>query len=208
MATKIDKKIVGYKVLEKAEPQIIDKGPEPTKPLKRPEILNGHTVKIANHAENYNLYMTVNYHENKPFELFFDSSHTESTQWVKGLSRIASALLRSPDENLNMDYLSKQLMMVHSDQGYHTGGKGGYVPGIVHHIGKTLRDLKQPQLQPLVDELDKIEETIEETIEEEIATLKDPAPGQCPDCHNFTLVVNDGCKRCKDKNCGYIGECG
>jgi len=204
MATKIDQKIVAYKVLTEEDKVPV---PEIPKEFKRPEKLMGETWKLRNAAERYNLYMTINFYDGKVFEVFFDSSHTESAQWVKALSRMISALLRSPDENLNLEFVAKQLMMIHSDQGYHTGGPGGFVPGIVHHIGKVLRSIKAPtDTGPSTEEVTvAITDDGEEVSKEEIE-----AKGkQCPECHEFTLVTEGGCTRCTNtENCDYLGDCG
>ena len=208
MVTKIDKKIVGYKVLDKSEPIIIDKTVEEFKPLKRPDTLTGSTTKIRNHAENYNLYMTVNYHNGKPFEIFFDSSHTESAPWVKGLSRMMSAMLRSPDENLNIAFVAKQLMLVHSDQGYHTGGKGGFVPGIVNHIGRVLRDWQEPVDISFNPEEDAItSELVDKEYKPNVEPIKnnEPAGEKCPECKEYAFRLIDGCMTCT--TCGH-SKCG
>lgn len=199
MAIKIDKKIVGYSVVkdntsnkEPPKPEV-----EPTKPLKRPHVLEGSTYKLQNHAQNYNLYMTVNYHEDEPFEIFLDSSHTDSAQWVKALSRLMSAMLRSPDPNLNIQFLSKELIKVHSDQGYHAGGKGGFVAGIVQHIGKTLAYIDKTRQKPSQSLTEPVAQESEPVVESDTHSRRD---SPCPECGD-NMVLMDGCHQCT--TCGY-----
>jgi ribonucleoside-diphosphate reductase alpha chain len=197
MAIKIDQKITKWSVVTEEQPQVTPEPvppPPPPKPLKRPVILEGATYKLKNSAQGYNLYMTVNYLEDKPFEIFLDSSHTESSQWVKALSRLMSAMLRSPDPNLDVKFISRELMKVHSDQGYHAGGKGGFVAGIVQHIGKTLAHLEKGPQKPS-------QSVSEPSVAPEPEVSTTPAIGKsCPECGS-DMVLMDGCPTCT--SCGY-----
>lgn len=197
MPIKIDRKIVNASVVKpndkpKEEPKT------PIKALKRPRVLEGKTYKLTNNAKGYNLYITVNKHENKPFELFIDGSHTDATEWVKALSRLISAMLRT--EHFSLEFVAKELMKIHSDQGYHTGGKGGFVAGVVQHIGKTLLEIHKEDLK--TDTPAKVAKTAKK--EEPDNPAMDYLPDPCPECGDTTMVLRDGCPTCL---CGY-SKCG
>jgi ribonucleoside-diphosphate reductase alpha chain len=198
---KIDKKIVGYSVV-KDEPVKTLPPPPPVVALqpvlqkqKRPTVLYGETHKLTNHAKSYNLYLTVNYNNNKPFEVFIDGSHTDATQWVKALSRLISAMLRGHDESFSLDFIGKELSKISSDEGYHTGGKGGYVAGITQHIGRTLIAIAKQRREPIA-------ESTAEPIAELIAEQSNAHP--CPECGE-SMRLMDGCYTCD--SCGY-SKCG
>ena len=191
MTVKIDSPIISAEVVKKDEPKVIER-------KKRPEVLPGKTYKLTNHSRGYNLYLTVNYLDNNPFEVFIDGSHTDATQWVKGISRLMSAMLRSTDTSFTLDFIGKELMKIHSDEGYHAGGKGGYVAGIVQHIGKTLLRIHKQGLEPS-----------QKPLEEAVDTNPIPTPSQdsskprdpCPECGE-PMTKLDGCLTCVE-GCGY-----
>jgi hypothetical protein len=205
---KITSKIVGFKVLKKEDPIIIAEAePAPVpKQAKRPEVLDGKTYKIVNGAEEYNLYMTINYLKGKPFEIFFDSSNTEAVQWIKAFSRMASMVLRSHDVNLDLRLIAEQLMKC-PGKGYFAKGMG-FVPGIVVHIGRVLLDIVNMESTIAPAPLPPVEDDEFEPGKER--TRVELKPGkECPECHKFTLIKEGGCTKCSDlENCGYMGECG
>jgi ribonucleoside-diphosphate reductase alpha chain len=199
MAIKIDQKITKWSVVTEDKQAEPPPPPPPPQALKRPAVLHGATYKLTNHAQGYNLYMTVNQLGGSPFEIFLDSSHTDSSQWVKALSRLMSAMLRSPDPNLNIAFIAKELAKVHSDQGYHTGGKGGFVAGIVQHIGRTLAQIAaEPAGSVSAPPVEHAEELAQD--------VSEPATGgkPCPECGG-EMVLMDGCPTCP--TCGY-SKCG
>lgn len=202
MPVKIDKKIVGYAVKKKDQPTPEEvKQPEiepvQVKPLKRPPVLQGCTHKLTNFAKGYNLYVTVNYLEDKPFEVFVDGSHTDATQWVKALARLMSAMLRSQDPRFDLEFIAKELIQIHSDEGYHAGGKGGYVAGVVQHIGKVLKEISHNRFTPI--------EIPSEINWEKPSVAPDANALTCPECGEKSYVMVDGCWTCK--SCG-ASKCG
>jgi ribonucleoside-diphosphate reductase alpha chain len=196
MSIKIDQPIVGWSVVTtentpKPTEEKTTKPVEKEKLKKRPSVLQGETHKLTNHAKGYNLYVTVNYNEGKPFELFIDSSHTDSVEFIKGIARLCSAMLRTP--HFDLEFVAKELMKIHSDQGYHAGGKNGFVPGIVAHIGKVLMSIhKQGIKSPTVD----LEPS---TVVEEVPT-QGVETKACPECSG-DMIRLDGCFTCRD--CGW-----
>lgn len=110
MTIKIDQKIVGYSVkLDADETDASTQLPEEKPPvettipkrLRRPDILNGTTLRIK--ANGFNIYMTVNCDPatSRPLELFFSSSHLESMAWVALATRLSSLILQSYDQHIN-----------------------------------------------------------------------------------------------------------
>ena len=191
MTLKIDQPIVGYSVVKQEE----EITPPPVvvvteQPKKRPKVLYGETHKITNHAKGYNLYLTINYNDGKPFEVFIDSSHTESVEFIKAISRMASAMLRTT--HFDLGFVAKELMKIHSDQGYHAGGKNGYVSGIVQHIGKTLLQVHKSLSE-------------KGTLPTPPVVVEEPSDGflECPQCHEQTMVIMDGCPTCTSTDCAY-----
>lgn len=203
MPVKIDSPIVNWTVVKEEEPKPVVEEVKPVevKPVKRPSVLRGETHKLVNNSKGYNLYITINYLEDKPYEVFFTSSHTDAAEWVTGLSRLISVMLQS---GTGLDHIGKQLFKVHSDQGYHAGGKGGFVAGIVQHIGKTLlhihkQSLKATESLSVESEKATPSEDIGVTAKELVEASK--APGEpCPECGE-TMTKLDGCWTCTA--CGY-----
>ena len=203
---KIDQPIVGYSVKKDKEP---DKPVVPTKKLKRPEALSGVTLKIKKGGRDpYNLYMTINSREGTPFEVFFGGSHMESYQWMMATSRLISSGLRSIDPALNLEFYARELMLIHSDDGYFAGGKGGFVPSIAHHIGKTLLRYCRGEFTAAVavDEPNVEVQLPTEAFEELDKPVDPPRGTQCTECKEFAVVTEGGCSKCT--SCGAAGECG
>ena len=117
MATRIDKKIVGYKVgdTEEAGEGVVAAAPAPAEAeakdnvvqlhekLERPEMLIGSTYKVKTPLSEHALYVTINdivlNHgtENelrRPFEIFINSKNMDHFQWILALTRIISAVFR------------------------------------------------------------------------------------------------------------------
>ena len=196
--TKIESKIVSAQVVKPDEPKVEEKKME----VKRPTVLRGETHKLTNHAKGYNLYLTVNYHEGKPFEVFVDGSHTDATEWVKSLSRLMSAMLRSHDETFNLEFIARELMLVHSSDGYHTGGKDGFVAGVVQHIGRVLLGIhKAGRTTDTTPEPAAVTPEPTPVTHEPMPTGKD-----CPKCGAASSVIKldgcDTCTECGDSKCG------
>ena len=186
---KISLPIVSAQVVKQDE----EKRVEQPKLEKRPEVLRGETYKLTNHYKGYNLYLTVNYNNSKPYETFIDGSHTDHTEWVKALSRLMSAMLRSHDNTFDLEFIGRELIKVHSAEGYHTGGKHGYMAGVVQHIGKTLLRIH------------KSGRSVEDTLMPE-PEHEEPAPrgATCPKCGGEVVKLDgcDTCRDCGDSKCG------
>lgn len=203
MTIKIDKKIVGYEVIEESGQQEMALEYEPTfdESVKRPEKLCGNTYKIP--GSDHSIYVTINdiKHEsgNRPYEIFIKCDDPNTTEWTSALSRILSALLRKGGR---FEFICDELRQVHSP----TGGfwsKGKYVPSEVAAIGNAI---EQHFVELGYKKEKKVEMANDKVPTDQPMERTKPIGKQCPECKEFTLVKEGGCEKCH--SCGYAGECG
>src|SRR5690606_18953471 len=108
MTRKIDKRIVGAEVVNKAAKEAAPGSQESKivqmhEKLERPAVLVGETYKIKTPLSEHALYVTINdivlnpgtEHElRRPFEIFINSKNMDHFQWIVALTRIISAVFR------------------------------------------------------------------------------------------------------------------
>lgn len=210
MAVKIDKKITGYSVVneneqknqtEKTE-EAASKSPKKTTLIKqrRKDLLWGATVKIK--TPDCNIYAAINHDEAfKPMELFLNSSHLESMEWVALATRLASAMLKSSDPEINtLAFVAKEFIKTESPRQYLgkvlDSKKGQMHNGVIPHIGKNLLALDKRLVA-------KTKEEIPVPIKD--APIADTSTGTCPECHSDHTTLMDNCLTCLE--CGY-SKCG
>ena len=172
MTTKIDKKIVGYRVSspesdKPAEPESkrsIDKQADVIhmhESVERPEMLIGSTYKVKppQTASDHALYITINdivlnpgtEHElRRPFEVFINSKSMEHFQWIVALTRIISAVFRKGGD---VTFLVEELRSVFVPSGGYWKKGGKFMPSLVAEIGDVIERhmidiglIKAPQL--------------------------------------------------------------
>lgn len=181
MTTKIDKKIVGYRV---ATPQTdqpaAQMGAEAAKSadvihmhesVERPEMLIGSTykVKTPSNVSEHALYITINdivlnqgtEHElRRPFEVFINSKSMDHFQWIVALTRIISAVFRKGGD---VTFLVEELRSVFDPSGGYWKKGGKFMPSLVAEIGDVIERhminiglIKSPKLdehqKKLIDE--------------------------------------------------------
>ncbi len=145
MAKKIEKKIVGYSVVDKnvkeqAKAEVVQIG----EPLERPDHIRGTTYKVKTPVTEHALYITINdvlmnegtdQEYSRPFEIFINSKNMDHFQWIVGLTRVMSAVFRKGGD---VTFLLEELQSVFDPNGgyYKKGGK--YVPSLVAEIGEVL----------------------------------------------------------------------
>lgn len=155
MSIKIEKKIVGYALADKAEK------PEETKPaatatpviddiehmhelVKRPESLVGSTYKIKTPLSEHALYVSINdivlnegtEHEvHRPFEIFINSKNMDHFQWIVGLTLIISAVFRKGGD---VTFLVEELHSVFDPRGGYFKKGGKFCPSLVSEIGDVI----------------------------------------------------------------------
>jgi hypothetical protein len=173
MSTKIDQKIVKYRV-EKPEDKAAAaaaaaKAAEPPRKeanvvwmhekLERPEVLIGSTYKIKTPVSDHAMYVTINdillnegtqHEQRRPFEVFINSKNLDHFQWIVALTRIISAVFRKGGD---VTFLVEELKAVFDPRGgyWQTGGK--FMPSIIAELGyviekhlQTIGLLKMPEM--------------------------------------------------------------
>jgi hypothetical protein len=201
MVEKIDKKIVGQKIVDK-QPVDVQEVKEEQKVLtmhegiKRPFVLHGSTYKIKPPNEEHALYITINdivLNEGTlqaqwyPYEMFLNSKNMENFQWIVSLTRVISAVFRKGGE---FKFLVDELKFIFDPKGGYFK-KSHFIPSVVAEIGEVLEfHLKRTNT-----------ETELKITEDEI--FKDNFPDDCSlclKCHVKAVRVLDGCMTCL--NCG------
>ena len=156
MSTKIDKKIVKYRV-EKPEDKAAAEKPRPRlraaeprkeanvvwmhEKVERPEVLIGSTYKIKTPVSDHAMYVTINdivlnegtqHEQRRPFEIFINSKNLDHFQWIVALTRIISAVFRKGGD---VTFLVEEMKAVFDPRGgyWQTGGK--FMPSIIAELG-------------------------------------------------------------------------
>ena len=224
MAKKIDKKIVGYSVVDPStenqtnteDNNIIQLG----EPLDRPERITGSTYKVKTPVTEHAFYITINdvimnegtpEEHRRPFEIFVNSKNMDHFQWIVGLTRVMSAVFRKGGD---VTFLIEELVSVFDPNGgyYKKGGK--YVPSLVAELGQVVETHLQNigMLKP--KELDKhqkkmVQKKRDEILEKNSSDLDEngfPKDAQlCTKCNTKAAIMMDGCLTCL--NCGE-SKCG
>ena len=225
MAIKIEKKIVGYSVidqekvkqeLEKKSADIVQLG----QPLGRPDKITGSTYKVKTPVTEHALYITINdivmnegtpQEHRRPFEIFINSKNMEHFQWIVALTRVMSAVFRKGGD---ITFLVEELESVFDPNGgyYKKGGK--YIPSLVAELGQVV----EQHLQSIgmlksknPDEYQKklIDEKKEEYLKKNSGGLDEtgfPKDAQlCHKCSTKAAIMMDGCLTCL--SCGE-SKCG
>ncbi len=235
MTTKIDKKIVDYRVATPQEKDPIAVATENTsadvihmhESVERPEKLIGSTykVKTPENVSAHALYITINdivlnqdtEHElRRPFEVFINSKSMDHFQWIVALTRIISAVFRKGGD---VTFLVEELRSVFDPSGGYWKKGGKFMPSLVAEIGDVIeRHLIEIGLinSPKLDEHQK--KLIDEKRAEFQLTSSpgsDGAPVEeatfptsatlCKQCSVKAVVLMDGCMTCL--NCGD-SKCG
>jgi hypothetical protein len=227
MTIKIEKKIVGYKVLTQEEEQSASNDAKLTdvesmhENLMRPEMLFGSTYKIKTPQSEHALYITVNdmilnigteHEERRPYEVFINSKNMEHFQWVLALTRVISAVFRKGGD---ITFMVEELKAVFDPKGGYFKKGGVYMPSLVAEIGHAIEQ-HMKQIGMLKDlELDVHQKQFLAEKREEFETKYgakseegDNFPEQaqlCTKCQTKALVLMDGCMTCL--NCGD-SKCG
>lgn len=101
---------------------------------ERPFILSSDTYKIKPPEMDESIYITIANHEGRPCEIFINSKHMSSFQWISYMTRSISARLQRGES-------TKQIIKELKDT-YDTGGgyiipksRGKKANSVVGHIG-------------------------------------------------------------------------
>src|SRR6056300_1864136 len=221
MAKKIEKKIVGYSVVDKnvkeqAKAEVVQIG----EPLERPDHIRGTTYKVKTPVTEHALYITINdvvmnegtdQEYSRPFEIFINSKNMDHFQWIVGLTRVMSAVFRKGGD---VTFLLEELQSVFDPNGgyYKKGGK--YIPSLVAELGHVVETHLQnigmlKNSEPDLHQKKLIDEKKNEYLKKNQNTLDEngfPKDSQlCAKCHTKAAIMMDGCLTCL--NCGE-SKCG
>jgi len=222
---KINKKIVGYKVLTKDNAEAAQT--EAEKPsleemhenVERPEVLLGSTYKIKTPQSEHALYITINdmilnqgtpHEERRPYEIFINSKNMEHFQWVLALTRVISAVFRKGGDAC---FLVEELKAVFDPRGGYFKRGGVFMPSLVAEIGHAieshLKHIGMIKSEQLSDHHKQFLEEKRREFEAKHGESEGNAfPEQailCPKCSTKAMVLMDGCMTCL--NCGE-SKCG
>lgn len=231
MATKINSKIVSFKVLKDDEPEAVVAANAETvsdvvhmhEDVERPELLLGSTYKVKTPLSEHALYITINDivlnqgtsdELRRPFEVFINSKSMDNFQWVVALTRVISAVFRKGGDSC---FLVEELKAVFDPKGGYFKKGGKYMPSLVAEIGDAIEShmkmigmIKEEGLdehqQKLVD-AKRAEYDAQQTKSEakEEAGAYPPGAQLCAKCSTQAVVMMDGCMTCLscgDSKCG------
>ena len=229
MNKKIEKKIVGYKVVSEEQEAPKAEGMEtPTESniiqmhekVSRPEALAGSTYKIKTPMSDHAMYLTINDiilnegtdHElRRPFEIFLNSKNMDQYQWISALTRVISAVFRKGGD---CTFLVEELKAIFDPQGGYFKSGGRFMPSLVAEIGWAIEDHLQkigmmskieiPEHQQKIMDEKRADFEQANSVEEEASDFP-PNAELCKKCSHKAVILMDGCMTCL--NCGD-SKCG
>ena len=231
MATKIDKKIVAFKVV-KDEEEIVEAAPLIPereimhKNVERPDMLLGSTYKIKTPLSEHALYVTINdvilnqdtdHEARQPYEIFINSKSMDQFQWVVALTRVISAVFRKGGD---VCFLEEELKAVFDPQGGYFKKGGKFMPSLVAEIGESIEShmkfigmIKDESIsdhqQTIMDEKRAAYElkhkSAEQSCDDDCSTSFPEGSQLCKKCNTKATILMDGCMTCL--NCGD-SKCG
>jgi len=225
MPTKIDKKIVAFKVV-KDEVEVVEE-PQALEPEKmhenveRPEMLLGSTYKIKTPLSEHALYVTINdvilnqdtdHEARQPYEIFINSKSMDQFQWVVALTRVISAVFRKGGD---VCFMVEELKAVFDPQGGYFKKGGKFMPSLVAEIGESIEShmkmigmIKEDGIsdhqQQIMDEKRKAFESMHskavESCDDDTGNSFPAGSQLCKKCSTKATILMDGCMTCL--NCG------
>lgn len=136
MATKVEQKIVGYKV----KPLSVDELPKSVKIeilSERDDNLTGATYKIRPVGSDHAWYVTINDFQGKPYEIFINTKDVAHFQWVQIMTRLISAIWRHGGKS---DFVIEEMLAVVNPEGGYFVKNKGFQNSLVAHIGLVIKE--------------------------------------------------------------------
>ncbi len=172
-----------------------------SRPLDRPEALEGATYKLKWPESSHAIYITLNdvivAGRRRPFEVFINSKNMEHFAWTVALTRMISAVFRRGGD---VSFVVEELKAVFDPRGGAWMG-GRYVPSILAAIGGVIE-------RHLI-EIGFIEgEGLGLKSDPKAAVMavgESPRGTACPSCGQFGMRMVEGCMTCP--SCGH-SKCG
>ena len=194
----INQPIVGASVLTEE-----DRKPKPPAPLpQREPVLPGKTYKIKSPSSDSALYVTINDHDGRPFEIFVNSKDTRHFQWVTVLTRVMSAVFRNGGD---CSFLIEELRSIFDPNGGYFK-KGKFMPSLVAEIG----DVLETHLTGLglYANDDSLAVAAKAMIDEKLASNvgeEKRSGALCDKCGERSVVMLDGCCTCLSCGASHCG---
>jgi len=230
MPTKIDKKIVAFKVVkdevEGVEAPVVRIPEKMHENVERPEMLLGSTYKIKTPLSEHALYVTINdvilnqdtdHETRQPYEIFINSKSMDQFQWVVALTRVISAVFRKGGD---VCFMVEELKAVFDPQGGYFKKGGKFMPSLVAEIGEAIEshmkmigmikddgisDHQQQIMNEKRDAFEKKHSMAAESCDDDTANSFPAGSQLCKKCHTKATILMDGCMTCL--NCGD-SKCG
>ncbi len=230
MATKIDKKIVAFKVVKDEEEvdttPVVPEREIMHENVERPEMLLGSTYKIKTPLSEHALYVTINdvilnqgtdHEARQPYEIFINSKSMDQFQWVVALTRVISAVFRKGGD---VCFLVEELKAVFDPQGGYFKKGGKFMPSLVAEIGESIeshmkmigliKDDGPDEHQRKLIDAKRAEYEQKQSMNSNSQNNSDdtgfPEGSQlCKKCNTKASILMDGCMTCL--NCGD-SKCG
>ncbi len=167
-----------------------------TRPLDRPEELQGRTYKIKWLDSDHAFYITINDIEKdgrrRPFEIFINSKNMEAYAWALALTRMISAVFRRGGD---VSFVVDELKAIFDPRGGQWMN-GRYVPSLLAAIGEIIERhmIEIGFLGQRLGTLSGLPRAFD--IPEEGARAR-----YCPRCGDASFVKLEGCDSCL--SCGY-----
>ncbi|WP_097461770.1 TSCPD domain-containing protein [Mangrovitalea sediminis] len=228
MTVKIDKKIVGYRVIRNdnaANETSAPAAPQPVEmneSVERPEFLLGTTYKIKPPISEHAMYITINdiilnedtdHEVRRPYEIFINSKSMEHFQWVIALTRVISAVFRKGGD---VTFLVEELRSVYDPNGGYFKKGGVFMPSLVAEIGaiiekhmKAIGLIASEEMSDLTKRIlaeKKAEFELRDNSSNDGDDTNYPANATlCAKCQTKAVIIMDGCKTCLacgDSKCG------
>jgi ribonucleoside-diphosphate reductase alpha chain len=167
-----------------------------TRPLDRPEELQGRTYKIKWLDSDHAFYITINDIEKdgrrRPFEIFINSKNMEAYAWALALTRMISAVFRRGGD---VSFVVEELKAIFDPRGGQWMN-GRYVPSLLAAIGEVI-ERHMIEIGFMGQRLDSLTGLP--------SAFDIPAEGAraryCPRCGDASFVKLEGCDSCL--SCGY-----
>lgn len=228
MAVKIDKKIVGYRVIREAANEVKAEASAPlpvqmNETIERPDFLLGTTYKIKPPVAEHAMYITINdillnegtdHESRQPYEVFINSKSMEHFQWVIALTRVISAVFRKGGD---VTFLVEELRSVYDPNGGYFKKGGVFMPSLVAEIGAVIEkhlkaigliesdEMSEMTRRILAEKRADFEARSEKTVNPQERGDFPANASLCGKCHNKAVIVMDGCNTCLscgDSKCG------
>ena len=230
MATKIDKKIVAFKVVKEEEEvaEIVTAPERETmhENVERPDMLLGSTYKIKTPLSEHALYVTINdvilnqdtdHEARQPYEIFINSKSMDQFQWVVALTRVISAVFRKGGD---VCFMVEELKAVFDPQGGYFKKGGKFMPSLVAEIGESIEShmkmigmikddsISEHQQQIMNEKRAAYEQkhvAATESCDDDAGSSFPEGSQLCKKCNTKATILMDGCMTCL--NCGD-SKCG